>query len=269
MHALRLRCRAAERDLVAAELYEQGTLGIHEVEVPEEGLIELQAWFHEPLEIPSLHSYGPQWDRVADVDWVAESQAAWEPVSIGEKLWLVPEWCDDPPPPGRLRLVSHPGEASGSGLSEPTQLALEALERHVRAADVVLDVGTGSGVLTAAAALLGARRVIACDIEAPAASAALRNLRADGIAAEVFAGSPRALVRGVASLVLANLNAVALLAIATELSRVTTADARLIVSGFRERRVREIRRAFEARGLVVREERSRGDWRCLVLAAVP
>jgi ribosomal protein L11 methyltransferase len=269
MHSVRLRCRAAERDLVAAELYEQGTLGIRETEAPEEGLYELEGWFDQPRDLPALAAYAPVWQAAPDQDWVAQSRRDWEARAVGERFWLVPEWSNEPAPEGRLRLVSHTGAASGSGLSEPTQLALEALEQHLRPSDVVLDVGTGSGILASAAWLLGARRILACDIEPDSAAAAAGNLRASGAGVRVFAGSPRALKPGSASLIVANLNAVAIIGIAGELARVLTGDGRLIVSGFTERRVKEVRRNLEARGLIVRRESARGDWRCLAAGAVP
>jgi ribosomal protein L11 methyltransferase len=268
MHSLRLRCRGAERDLVTAELYEQGTLGIRETEALEDGLFELEAWFDQPRVIPALASYAPVWQPAPDFDWIALSRGDWTPQPVGRRFWLVPDWSGDPAPEGRLRLVSHSGAASGSGLSDPTQLALEALEQHLRPADTVLDVGTGSGILTSAAWLLGARRILACDIDPDAAAAAARNLDAAGVGAHVFAGSPRALKPASASLIVANLNAAAIASIAGELARVLTLDGRLIVCGFPQRRLREVARGLEARGLIVRHQYTRGDWRCLVTGAV-
>jgi ribosomal protein L11 methyltransferase len=259
MHTVRLRCRPGEKDFAIAALYDLATLGIRETEVLGENLVEFEAWFEAPVEAPALDAYGAMWERAPEIDWVARSREGWEP----------PDWRDDPAPEGRLRLPAHAGNASGSGYSEPTQLALEALEKHLHPGETVFDVGTGSGILTAAAALLGAGRSIACDIDPDAARTAAANLRVDGADAVVFAGSPRALRAGIASLAIANVNAVALLAMATDLARVLTSDGRLIVSGFRERRLRDIRRAFELRGLIVRDQLANGDWRALVLCAVP
>jgi ribosomal protein L11 methylase PrmA len=67
--------------------------------------------------------------------------------------------------PGRLLIAVNPGMAFGTGAHESTQLYLEALERELQPGMMLLDVGTGSGILSRAAALLGAKRVIACDID--------------------------------------------------------------------------------------------------------
>jgi ribosomal protein L11 methyltransferase len=269
MRLLRLRCRASEKDQLSGELYELGTLGVREIETPEDGGIEIEAWFETEVEATRLSPYGARWEAAPESDWVEESRRGWEPFGVGAKLWIVPDWRDDPTPEGRLRLITHPGNASGSGYSTPTQLALEAIEKHLRAGDTVLDAGAGSGILTAAAALLGARKLIACDIDPEAARTAAANLQCDGIEARVFAGSPRALRKASATLVAANLNAVALIGSASELARVLTPEGRLIACGFRERRQRDVARAFESRGLVVRDRMGREDWRCLVLSAVP
>lgn len=265
MYVLRLHCRVAERDTLVAELHELGTLGILETELPD-FVLSLDAWFDQPFDSDSLARHDPAWEQAPERDWIAESRRGWEPLAVGERLHLVPEWLDDPAPPGRVRLTVHPGAASGSGYSEATQLALEALERTVHADDAVLDIGTGSGILTAAAWLLGARRLFACDIDDTAARTAASNLAGDSIRAAIFAGSPRSIRTGAITLAVANLNAASLLANAAELTRVLAADGRLIVSGFRERRLRDVRRAFESRGLPVRAETRRDDWRCLVLS---
>ena len=83
------------------------------------------------------------------------------PMEVGEKFFLVPEWRDDAPPPGRFRITVNPRMAFGTGVHESTRLCLEAMEEFVRPGSDVLDVGTGSGILAKAADLLGARRVIA------------------------------------------------------------------------------------------------------------
>lgn len=269
MHTVRLRCRPGEKDFAIAALYDLATLGIRETEVLGENLVELEAWFEATVEAPALDAYGPVWELAPEIDWVARSREGREPQAVGARLWLTPDWRDDPAPDGRIRLAAHAGNASGSGYSEPTQLALEAMEKHLHPGETVLDVGTGSGILTAAASLLGAGKRIACDIDSDAARTAASNLRGDGVEAAVFAGSPRALRSASTSLAVVNVNAVALLGMATDLARVLTSDGRLIVSGFRERRLRDIRRAFESRGLIVRDELAKGDWRALVLSAVP
>jgi ribosomal protein L11 methylase PrmA len=141
-------------DLIA-DLYEAGTLGIIEHDGWVEAFFddrETAAKFGEPHEAP-------------DVDWVQQTQDAWPPLLVGEKFFLVAPWRTEPTPEGRVRLEINPGQQCGTGQHPCTQKCLEAMERIVKPGDSVLDVGSGSGILSIAAKLLGARTVIACDID--------------------------------------------------------------------------------------------------------
>jgi len=141
------------------ELYAADPAGIIEHNGYVEAFFETReaaAQFGEPIECE-------------DVDWVQQNYDAWPPLPVGEKFFVVAPWRDDPTPPGRLRLEIDPGMQCGTGQHRCTQLCLEAMERMIRPGDSVLDVGTGSGILSIAAKLLGAGRVIACDIDPDAA----------------------------------------------------------------------------------------------------
>ena len=104
-----------------------------------------------------------------DFDWEQHTYDAWPPLLVGQKFFVVAPWRTDPTPPGRFRLELNPGMQCGTGQHPCTQLCLEAMERIVQPGDSVLDVGSGSGILSLAAKLLGAKRVIACDIDSEAA----------------------------------------------------------------------------------------------------
>jgi ribosomal protein L11 methyltransferase len=137
------------------DLYEAGTLGIIEHDGWVEAFFEdreTAAQFGDPVEAP-------------EVDWVQRTEDAWPPVLVGEKFFLVAPWRREPTPEGRFRLEINPGQQCGTGQHPCTQKCLEAMERIVRPGDRVLDVGSGSGILSIAARLLGAGRVIACDID--------------------------------------------------------------------------------------------------------
>jgi len=138
-----------------ADLYEAGTLGLIEHDGWVEAFFddrETAAKFGEPREAP-------------DVDWVRRTQDAWPPLLVGEKFFLVAPWRTEPTPAGRFRLEINPGQQYGTGQHPCTQKCLEAMERIVKPGDSVLDVGSGSGILSIAARLLGAGRVVACDID--------------------------------------------------------------------------------------------------------
>jgi ribosomal protein L11 methyltransferase len=254
MWVLSLECAEADRDWLLAELYERQTLGVIEHDRPGGGA-SLEAFFDAGFDAAPLARFLPAWsERAPDVDsW----RAAWEPICVGERFFLVPDWRDDPAPEGRLRLPIHARQASGSGYHPPTQLMLRAMERFCRGGRF-LDVGTGSGILSDAARLLGATGVWACDIDA----GALAETRENGTAAALFVGSARAVRGGVADMTAANLNAEALVVLSGELCRVLAPGGVLAVAGFKQRSLDRILKAFQALRLAA--VLCEGDWRCTV-----
>lgn len=242
-------------DYAVAELAGRGTLGVQELARPGEA-VTLQAYFEAAFDPEWFGAFGPRWTRSPDVNWAEEWKRGLEPVAIGELLFLVPDWRDDPTPPGRLRLTVRLARASGSGYHAPTQLALRAIERTLRAGETFADVGTGSGILSRAALLLGAGKVVACDADWEALGEA-RDLA-------VFCGSARALRTGAAGCVAANINAQGLLLMAEDLRRVVAPGGALILAGFKERHVN---RLIEAFAWPVTEHLAEAPWSCLVLRA--
>ena len=190
-----------------ADLYEAGTLGLIEHDGWVEAFFddrETAAQFGEPCEAP-------------DVDWVQQTQDAWPPLPVGEKFFLVAPWRTEPTPAGRFRLEINPGQQCGTGQHPCTQKCLEAMERIVKPGNSVLDVGSGSGILSIAAKLLGAGRVVACDID-PEASLD-------------FVGSIDAVRSNSFDVVVANINEDVIGRMRPDFERVAT---RRILSGFQD-----------------------------------
>jgi ribosomal protein L11 methyltransferase len=185
-----------------------------------------------------------------------------QPVEVAGRLVVVPAWREDlTPRDGRLALSIEPGGAFGLGDHPTTVLSLAALLETLEASGAVgtsrspgevayatgrppampdrigrppsvLDVGCGSGVLAIAAARLGASPVRAIDIAPVAIEATIDNARRNGVAASIVADhSPCADVPGSFDVVLANILAPTLIALADDLRRLTAVDGRLIVSG--------------------------------------
>ncbi len=197
-------------DLIA-ELYEAGTAGI----IEHDGWIE--AFFYD-RDIAARFGDPVQAEQT---DWVQRTYDAWPPLLVGEKFFVVAPWRSDPTPPGRLRLELDPGMQCGTGQHPCTQLCLEAMERIVRPGDAVLDVGSGSGILSIAAKLLGAGRVVACDIDPDAAKKVI----------PFFVGSAGAVRSGSFDVVVANINETVIEELRAEFERVAP---RRILSGFQD-----------------------------------
>src|SRR5258708_288964 len=182
MFSLEIDCDPEDRDLLIAELWEEGS----------EGIVELspslvRAFFDDPADRRALHARfpGAREREEEQRDWVQSARDLLQPMEVGRRFYLVPEWRDDPAPDGRLRITINPGLAFGTGVHETTRLCMEALEEYLRPGMSVRDVGTGSGILAKAAKLLGAGNVTACDIDPVAV-----EIAGQGFVGSVEGGAP-------------------------------------------------------------------------------
>jgi len=97
--------------------------------------------------------------------WIKMHKDAFPPLLVGDRLVVLAPWHKHKAPPGRIPIYIEPGSAFGTGYHASTQIALKLLEKYLKPGDKVLDVGTGSGILSIAALKLGAAKVIARDID--------------------------------------------------------------------------------------------------------
>lgn len=231
--------------------------------------------------------------RLADDDWVRRSQSQFEPIEIGERLWIVPSWRE-PPRPDAVVLRLDPGLAFGTGSHPSTRLALRFLERALRdgrrpdparerggtagaekarrplsgtsSAPSVLDYGCGSGILAIAAAKLGAGKVDATDLDPQALDATASNARRNDVDVRVVA--PHALPAGDYDVVVANILANPLIELAARLVRRTRPGGRLALSGILETQAREVIDAYAPDMLLSVAETDEG-WALLEGTRIP
>lgn len=123
--------------------------------------------------------------EVDDEDWADAWKKYFKPLRISERLTIKPTWEEYEPSPGEIILELDPGMAFGTGTHATTALCLRTLEQVVKPGDEVIDVGTGSGILSVAAAKLGARHVLAIDLDPVAVSSATENTRLNGLSDQI------------------------------------------------------------------------------------
>jgi ribosomal protein L11 methyltransferase len=256
MVSLRLECGVEQKDELIAALWEEGTLGITEVDL-NANRVELRAFYEAPFDESAFAAFGARWEEEPEVDWAAETRARWPGFTVGERFWVVPPWNEDPTPEGRVRLVITPGVGFGTGADLTTQLCLEALERELKPTDVVFDFGTGSGILALAAHALGARAVCAGDIDLDAVMAAREDLPE---AVGLFVGSIRSVKDASVDVLLANLNAETIANHAAEMRRVLREGGRVIISGVPPRHGERVVKALTANGMAPREVHEEDIW---------
>lgn len=194
---------------------------------------------------------------------------------FGRRIVIRPSWRAYTPEPDDVVIELDPGMAFGTGQHPTTRMCLELLEEQITPGARVLDVGTGSGILSLAAAMLGASFCIALDIEEQAVQVARANNRRMGLERVIrvepgtLGGSNAAAPQdGTIDLALANITANAVIALSDALARSLRPGAALIASGIVAERLDDVHAALAGAGLVGVDVRAGGDWRA-VLARRP
>jgi ribosomal protein L11 methyltransferase len=196
-----------------------------------------------------------EWSVVEDEDWAEAWKAGFERLVVSDRLAVAPPWAAEPGD-----LVIEPGMAFGTGEHPTTRACLAAIDRLARPGDTCFDVGCGTGVLGIAAARLG---MVAggVDIDPDSVEAARQNAVLNGVTVD-FSATAVEDVEGVFDLVVANLFAEVLVALARPLQRMT--GQRLVLAGILVDKAHLVEAAMAPLALVARVED--GDWVCLEYA---
>lgn len=197
--------------------------------------------------------------EVEEQDWVRVTQAQFEPIHIGEHIWVVPSW-HDAPEPDAVVLELDPGLAFGTGSHPTTRLCMEWLEQHVQPGERTLDYGCGSGILAIVAKKLGAGETVGVDIDPNAVEASRYNAERNHV--EATFALPDDAPEGTFDLVVANILSNPLKLMAAMLCARVRPGGRLILSGVLERQAEEVAAAY-ASAIPLTVWRARDGWVCL------
>ncbi len=201
-------------------------------------------------------------------DWSEAWKKYYHPIPLG-KVTIVPAWEDYTAKDGEVIIKMDPGMAFGTGTHETTRLVMKIMQDEIRGGELLLDVGTGSGILSICAAKLGARHCNAYDIDPVAVKVARENAEADGITnitvgvSDLLRGVDRTM--GKYDFCVANIVADIIIRMLPDIGSYLTDEAPIILSGIIEPRKEDvIKKADECGFFVVREEQE-NDWVALML----
>jgi len=200
-------------------------------------------------------------------DWENEWKKYFVPIPVGSRLLVLPLWEDEPADSDRVHVKIDPGMAFGTGTHESTKLALSLLDKHIRSNDRVLDVGTGSGILAIAASKLGAREILATDIDPVSMSAAQANARANDVdnIALILSNLLEKVEHGEKfELVTANIVADILIRLSHTLTRVLPSSGKAIFSGIINERIEDVISAMRSGGFTLNDSEEMNGWTGLI-----
>ena len=191
-----------------------------------QGILAQLTTLMAPIALPSYRI-----ETIEDKDWVREWMDNFHPMCFGEKLWICPSW-HQPPKPDAVNILLDPGLAFGTGTHPTTELCLNWLDQADLKDKTVIDYGCGSGILAIAAALLGAKKVIGIDTDPQALEATQANAERNNV--QIATYLPQDCPNERADVVLANILAGPLQALAPTLASLSHPNADIILSGILE-----------------------------------
>ncbi len=213
----------------------------------------------------------PRFTPLQEIDWANAWKKNYTVLRVGRQMVIVPRWQEYDPRPEEKVITLDPGMAFGSGTHPSTRLCLVALEREITPGMDVLDLGTGSGILSIAAARCGAQSVLALDVDKVAVKVARENIATNGLeeVVRVEWGSLQR-VRGTYDLILVNILAEVICTLLDDgLVSVLRDGGRVIASGIVQEREDMVQQGFSTHGLTVIERYVEKDWVALVGAKRP
>lgn len=196
-------------------------------------------------------------------EWATSWKKYYHPVKISEKFTIVPTWEEyTPVNTDELIIELDPGMAFGTGTHPTTVLCIQALERYLNNGDQVIDVGTGSGILSIAAALLGAESVHAVDLDPVAVESARLNVKLNKKSGQITVKQNNLLdnMPEENDVIIANILAEVILRFTNDAYKLLKKDGIFITSGIINHKKQEVRDALTKAGFDIVETLAMEDW---------
>ena len=210
---------------------------------------------------------------LAETNWEESWKDNYPPQEVGQSLVVLPYWLADSDTRGRKPVILDPGLTFGTGAHPSTQMVMEAMEELVVPGMACLDLGSGSGILSIAALRLGSKSAIGVDIDPKAEDIARENAAYNDFSAPEFTARTgnvtedtalmEALSQNRYDIVLVNIVADVIIALAPVLPKFLDGGSTLICSGILDTRLNDVTTALQKAGLTVTTVRAREDWRCV------
>lgn len=204
--------------------------------------------------------------EVFESDWANEWKKYYKPTKIGEHIVIKPSWEAYEPEPSELIIEIDPGGAFGSGTHETTSMCIEQLDKRVKPETTVFDIGCGSGILAIAAAKLGAKEVIAVDLDEAAVVTSKENVILNHVESqvEVIHGNLMDVVDGKADIVVANIIADIICLLSETIHQFLHKDSVFIASGIINIKLEQVLTTLKANNLEIVEVVEKGEWAAVV-----
>lgn len=201
-------------------------------------------------------------------DWINNWKKYFKPMPVGNRLLIRPTWEDEYDAGDRAVLHLEPGVAFGTGTHETTRLCMELLEDYITPGSEMLDVGCGSGILSIAALLLGAKRAIGVDIDEAGVRTAIENARINGMDGRFTGihGNLTDKVSGTFDVVAANIVADVIILLTNDIRQFLKPGAVYLISGIIDTREQDVLAAIE-KDFEILQRREEKGWVAMALRA--